>query len=225
MPKYRGSRILTAGAVTFALYVLLHPRGAVEEAVDLDEAVHSMAVESTWVLSHLVGLAAVAMIGLGVWMLLRSGWLSDQRGARRSAWLLLAGTVAAAVELVPHILVASETTELVAGAPSPLTDAHVLFQATLVPVYAVGVAALALTGFGRVAHPVACALGIVGGIALALVGPVLLITDDPKFGKLFMLGAGTFLFLLAAGTRLVRGSVPVAPALEGELVTQAVTSR
>jgi hypothetical protein len=198
---------LTVGAALFALYVMTHPHGAAREVETVDEAVHSMAVESTWVLSHLIGLAAVLLLGAGVWMLLRSGWLRDLPRARQAAWLLFAGTLGAALELAPHILVASETTELAAGGATPVTDLHLFFQATLLPVYGLGVAALAVTGYRRIAHPLACVLGAVGGIALIVVGPLLLVTKEAGFGVIFMPGAGTFLFLLAAGLRLTRAGV------------------
>ena len=108
------------------------------------------------------------------------------------------------MELLPHILVASETTEIERGGSTPATDLHLVLQGLLLPLYGVGVAALAVTGYRSVAHPVACVLGTVGGVALTVVGPVLALTDDPAFGVLFMPGAGTFLFLLAAGIRLAR---------------------
>lgn len=203
-----GGRVLTAGAAAFAGYVLTHPRGAVKEASTLDEAIHSMAIEPAWVGSHVIGLGAALLIAAGVGLLLRAGWLSDDRQARRSAWLLLAGAVAAAVELVPHTFVASETAAISAGGSTPLTDLHVLFQATLLPVYGLGVAALAVTGLRRVAHPVACALGAVGGLALVVVGPTLFISGNPALGVLFMPAGGTVIFLLAAGLRLARSGVP-----------------
>ena len=210
MQRIRASQFLTAGAVTFAAYVLIHPRGDVEGAADVEQAVHSMAVESTWVGSHLVGLAAVLMIGIGLTALLRGGWLASEPRPRRAAWLVVAGSVAATLELVPHTLVATEATGG-AGSSTLLTDLHVLFQATLLPVYGLGIAALALAGFGRVAHPIACLLGVVGGVALTVVGPLLLITDDPAFGVVFMPGAGSFVFLIAVGLRLIRRSGQPAP--------------
>src|SRR5688500_8390407 len=119
--------LLTTGAATFAVYVLTHPQGSVDDATNVKEAVHSMAVESAWVPSHLIGLAALALIGTSLWRLLRSGWLEHDRRARAAGWLLLAGTLAAAVELVPHMLVSSETSELAGGGPTPVTDLHLLF--------------------------------------------------------------------------------------------------
>ncbi len=204
--------LVTAGAAMFALYVLTHPRGAVERARDVGEAVHSAAVQPAWVPSHLIGLAAVVLIALGLWGLLRAGWLAADARSRRSAWLLLAGAAALAVELVPHTLVAAETGELAAAeGATPLTDLHLLFQAMLVPIYGLGVVALAITGFGRVAHPVACVLGVIGGAALTAVGPLLLITDDPQVGVVFMPGVGTIAFLLATGVRVARGGSGQAP--------------
>lgn len=202
-----GGRILAAGAATFAVYVLTHPRGDVDAANNVDEAVHTMAVESAWVPSHIIGLAATVLIAAGLWTLLRSDWLSDDQRARRAALLLLGGTVGAAIELVPHIFVAAETEELAAQGSTPLTDLHLIFQATLLPIYGVAVAALAIIGFGRVAHPLACVLGVIGGAALAAVGPLLLITDDPRLGFIFMPAGGTFLFLFAAGARAARSKV------------------
>lgn len=196
--------VLTAGAALFAGYVLTHPRGAVEEANDVEEAVRSMAVEPAWVVSHLIGLAAVVLIGIGAAMLLRRGWLDGDPRARRAGWLLCAGAFAAAVELVPHTVVTAETDALASGGSTPWTDLHLLFQATLLPVYGLGVAALAAFGFRRVAHPAACVLGVVGGVALILVGPLLFLTDDPALGKVFMPAGGTVVFLLAAGVRLLQ---------------------
>jgi formate/nitrite transporter FocA (FNT family) len=72
-PKSSPGWVLTAGAALFAVYVFTHPRGAARDASTVDEAVHSMAVEGAWVTSHVVGLAAVVLIGTGVWMLLRDG--------------------------------------------------------------------------------------------------------------------------------------------------------
>lgn len=197
--------LLAAGAAAFAAYVFSHPRGDdVRGKEDLDAAVHAMAGDAAWVPSHLIGIVATVLIAVAVWRLLRSGWLADQPKARIAGWVLFAGAIAASVELVPHTLAGYEADAFTAGESTPMTDLHVLLQAVLLPLYGVGVAALAAVGFGRVAHPVACALGVVGGVALAVVGPLLLATDNAGFGVVFMPGGGTFLFLFAAGVRLAR---------------------
>lgn len=194
------ARLLTAGAATFAAYVITHPHGR-SEPETIEEATSSMAAGGAWVASHLIGLLAVALIAVGVALLLRSGWLGDDRRARRAGWLVVVGAGAAAIELVPHTLVALETDELVAGGSTPFTDLHLLLQSILLPLYGIGVAALAVFGFGRVAPRVMCLLGAIGGAAIAVVGPLLLMTGDPAFGAIFLLGPGTFLFLLATGLR------------------------
>lgn len=91
-------------------------------------------------------------------------------------------------------------------ASTPATTLHIVLHATLLPIYAVGVGLLAWRGFGQVANRASCVLGVVGGIALTVVGPLLLLTDNPDLGRVFMPGAGTFIFLIAVGVRLVSDS-------------------
>lgn len=202
--------LLTAGVATFVAYVLTHPRGAERTPETVREMVHSMAIEPAWEVSHAIGLLAFLLIGVGMWALLRAGAWADDKLVRRAAGLVVVGSFVAAVELIPHALVGLETGEILTGGSAPFTDLHLLLQALFLPVYAAGIAGLAVTGFGRVAHPIACVLGVIGGVALALVGPLLLVTDEAALGRMFMAGSGTVLFLLAVGIRAIRN--PADPA-------------
>lgn len=102
---------------------------------------------------------------------------------------------------MPHLLAASEAAQLAGGGPTPFTDVHMVLQALFTPVYGAGIAGVALAGFGRVAHPIACVLGVIGGVALIAVAPLLLATGNGAFAMLFLPANGTWVFLTAVGVR------------------------
>lgn len=203
-----GGGLLGAGALTFLLYAATHPHD--EASATLTGAVASMAAQPAWVLSHVIGLLALTLIGAGMVTLVRSHRFAESPRLHWWGWAVVAAVVIGAIETIPHILVASESAALAAGGPTPITDLHLALQILFTPAYGLSIAGLAVAGFGRVAHPAVCLLGVVGGVFLAPAGPMLWLTGDPMFGLLFIPANGTWLFLLGVSVRSWR-SATVAP--------------
>lgn len=199
-----GGGLLGVGALTFFAYTATHPHDDATETVT--ETVASMAAHPMWVLSHAIGFVAFILIGAGMFTLVRSRFFRDSPRPRWWAWALVAAAGIGLIEAVPHTLTALEAAELAAGLPAPITDAHLALQVLFTPAYGIAIAGLAAVGFGRVAHPVLSVLGIIGGVFLVPVGPLLWLTGDPVFGLLFIPAAGTWLFLVGVGVRSWRSA-------------------
>ena len=187
---------LAAAGLLLAAGGVLHPR--VDKGVTFEAGLVGMFESGAWVAAHALTMAGFAALAVSLAGLVRG-----------SVWgrIAVAGAALAAVESVPHLLAASEADALAGGGSTPLTDLHTMLQAVATPAVGLSIAALAVVsarsralGSGRVAAAVA----VVGGVAFALAGPAIALTENSGLSPLFAGSAGIALWCVVSGVRLVR---------------------
>jgi hypothetical protein len=196
---------LAAAGLLLAAGGLMHPHADAEAGYE--QALAGMFGASAWTASHGLTLSAFLLVAVALAALLRAvgdGWAVR---VRRAGWAVVAGAGLAAVEAVPHLLASTEADALLRGDATPLTDLHAVLQAVATPAFGLAVAALALTtagdrtlGNGRVA----ALAGVLGGLAYALAGPLMLLTEDPALSPLFAGAAPIAVWFVLAGARTGR---------------------
>ena len=186
---------------------LLHPQG--DPTLTGDAALASEVGDPLWIPSHVLVLGFVALLVPGLLGLVRSGVLS---GAARTAALIAFGAaIVWVVESVPHLLAATDHHALLTGQPAPFVTWHLVGATIVYPLGGFSIAALALLGWRRLAHPVLNVLGAVGAVAFGIAPIAYDVLGIEELGDLF---AGSLLltaWLAAVGaTALVRqrSSVP-----------------
>jgi hypothetical protein len=183
---------LAAAGLLLAAGGILHPR--VDTAAEFEAGLAGMFESSAWVMAHGLTLAGFAVLAVSLSVLARgSVW----------GWIAAAGATLAAIETVPHLLAASEANALTGDGSTPLTDLHTVLQAVATPAVGLSIAALAAAN-ARISGRIAVALAVVGGVAYALAGPAIAITENSAFSPLFVGSAGIALWCVIAGTRMAR---------------------
>ncbi|RBY81072.1 hypothetical protein DQ239_00100 [Blastococcus sp. TF02-09] len=152
-----------------------------------------------WVPGHTLVVAGTVLLAVGLWLARRHGVWPP------AAALPLAVAVGAlslyAVETVVHLAAVVDSDALHAGHDAPVAFTHLGLAAVLYPVSGLAVVYLAATlarlqiGLRRVVALV----GVVGGLAHAVVVPLTFLSPDTGFTPLFAV-AGVLLALWAAGT-------------------------
>ncbi len=206
---------LAAAGLFMAAGGMLHPQA--DQEAGYEQALAGMFGASAWTLSHGLVLAGFVLLAVSAAALVHDlgrGW---SRAARAAGWAVVAAAGLAAVESVPHLLASSEADALVGGEATPLTDLHAVLQTVSTPAFGLSVAALALiSARGRLLSNgrVAAAVAVLGGLAFALAGPLMALTEDPAFSPLFAGSAGLAVWFVLAGARTarrLRGQVTVRP--------------
>ena len=168
-----------------------------------DTALASEVGDPLWVPSHVLVLGFVALLVPGLLGLARSGVLS---GAARTAALVAFGVaIVWVVESVPHLLAAADHHALLTGQPAPFVTGHLIGATIVYPLGGLSIAALALLGGRRLAHPVLNVLGAIGAVAFGIAPIAYDVLGIEELGDLF---AGSLLltaWLVAVGvTALIR---------------------
>ena len=210
-PRRRtGAIALALAGLLIGLGGLAHPR--VESGVEHEEGLAGMFASSAWDASHLLTMAGFATLAAALVVLVRAGgdWPAP---VRLLAWIAAGAAGFAALESVPHLLAATELDALRRGDATPLADLHTTLQAVSTPVVGLSFAALAVVGArtrtldgGRIAT----ALAVVGGLAFALAGPAIALTQSSEPSPLFAGSAGLAVWAAVTGTRLARRRSAVA---------------
>lgn len=188
-PSSTGAIGLAAAGLLIGLGGVLHPR--VDTTLEFEQGLAGMFESSAWSLSHLLTMAGFLVLALSL-AALANGSL------RMLGRIAAAGAVFAAVESVPHLLAASE-----AG----LVEVHTALQAFSTPLVGLSLAALALAGArsrALDAGRVVTGLAVVGGLAFAVAGPAIALTENPGLSPLFAGSAGLAIWAVVAGTRRAR---------------------
>lgn len=193
--------LLLVGGILGFLGSLLHPQG--DPTLTGDAAVAAEIGDPLWTPSHVLILAFAVLLVPGMLGLARSGVLS---GAARTAALVTFGaSIVWVAESVPHLLAAADHHALLAGQPTPFLTAHAAAAGIVYPLVTFPLAALALLGWRRLAHPVLNVLGAIGAVAFGIAGFSANVLGSEALLDLF---AGSLLFppwLAAVGaTALVR---------------------
>lgn len=174
---------LGLGGVVMFVGGQLHPREARDT---VDETLAHYFASSTWTISHVLIFVGLLTAVAGLLLARRSGAVAA--GVR--PWLT--GTAVAwglaSIELVPHVLADRDLEHLEHGGATPILDTHLLLGAFASPLVGLGAAALAVV-VARSARTWPARLlavpAVVGGVAYAMAGPAILITDDVAFSPLF----------------------------------------
>ena len=155
--------LLVGGVLGFAGSVL-HPQG--DPTLTGDAALASEVGDPLWVPSHVLVLVFVALLVPGLLGLARSG---VPTGAARTACLVAFGAaIVWVVESVPHLLAFADHHALLTGQPAPLVTAHLVGTVAVYPLAGFSIAALALLGGRRLAHPLVNVVGALGAVAFGI---------------------------------------------------------
>jgi hypothetical protein len=207
---------IAAAGLLIALGGVMHPR--VDTGLTFDEGLAGMFESALWTASHGLAMAGYVVFAVALALFLRARDGSTPAGLRVIGWSAVAAAALAAVESVPHMLAASEAGALRRGGATPLTDLHKVVQALSTPAFGLSVVALAVAGArtgvldgGRVAT----ALAVLGGLALALAGPAIALTEDSSLSPLFAGAAGLALWAMVAGIRTARRPGRAPDAVQG----------
>ena len=172
---------------------MLHPR--VDTAVEFEAGLVGMFESGAWVMAHALTMAGFAVLAASLAVLVRgSVW----------GWIAVAGAALAAIESVPHLLAASEADALAAGGSTPLTDLHTVLQALATPAVGLSIAALAVVSARSGSGMIVAAFAVVGGIAYALAGPAIALTENSELSPLFAGSAGIAIWCVFSGARMAR---------------------
>jgi hypothetical protein len=187
----------------------MHPR--VDTSVDFEHGLAGMFESSAWVASHGLTMAGFATLAASLAVLVRAPLHDWTPGLRLIGGIAAAAAAFAALESVPHLLAASEATAIRRGEATPLADLHTTLQAISTPAVGLSLAALAFAGArsgvldgGRVVT----AIAVLGGVAFALAGPAIAISQSSEPSPLFVGSAGLAIWAVVAGTRTARRSSP-----------------
>ncbi|MGH3612430.1 MAG: hypothetical protein ACRDRK_07485 [Pseudonocardia sp.] len=198
--------LLVAGVVGF-LGSLLHPMG--DPTLSGDAAVAAEIGDPLWVPSHVLILVLAVLLVPAMLGLARSGVLSGV--ARTAALVTFGASIVWVVESVPHLLAAVDHHALLTGQSTPFLTAHAVSAGIVYPLVTFPLAALALLGGRRLAHPVLNFLGAIGAVAFGIAGFSYYVLGSEDLLDLF---AGSLLFppwLAAVGAIALvrrRSSVP-----------------
>lgn len=184
----RGSLLLVLGGVAFFAYGPLHPKGS--DRGDKTMQLHSMLVDDMWYPSHAVGLLAFGAFAAGLLMIAHAGGLPA--GVARATRVVGVLSVVMTLGQLVHTLAATQAPHLETGGMTPMLGLFVGVETVLNPVWALGIAVLAVVGgVGRtLGNRLVLAVGLLGGLAFALANATIAFTDvfDPLFPVAGLIG-------------------------------------
>ena len=123
--------------------------------------------------------------------------------AHKIAGVAAVAAVLASLDMVLHLVVATEADRIEAGLSTPLTDVHVIAETITVPLFGLSIAALAVVGAQTrtLGNALTAVLGVIGGVSYALAGATFLFTDALNF--LFPMSSGIALWAIGVGVGLL----------------------
>ena len=196
-----GATGVAIAGLLIALGGVLHPR--VDTSVGFEQGLAGMFESSVWAASHGLTMAGFAALAASLAVLAR-GWTPVLRVI---GFVAAAATAFAAIESVPHLLAATDAAAIRRGDATPLADLHTALQAVSTPAVGLSLAALAVAGTrsGALDGGLApTALAVVGGLAYAVAGPAIAISQSSEPSPLFVGSAGLALWAVVAGVRTRR---------------------
>lgn len=173
--------LFIVGGIAFFAYGPLHPKGS--DHGDKTEQLHSMLVDPTWYPAHAVGLLAFACIAAGIIRFGRRTALpaSVARVATVTGVIAVVGTIGAVI----HLFAGTQAAATEDGGTSFLVLLFTGVETVVNPVWGAAMAALAVAGglTRTLGNRIVLALGVIGGLAFALVTATIAFTDlfDPLF--------------------------------------------
>lgn len=175
----------------------MHPDS--DASGSMREELATMTADDMWVPGHTLVVAGTVLLVVGLWMARRRQvW---PRTADRPLAVAVVALSLYAVETVFHLAAVVDSHALHHGHAAPVAFTHLGLAALLYPVSGLAVVYLAATLFriqGGLRRVVAM-LGVIGGLAHAVVVPLTFLSPDTEFTPLFAV-AGVLLALWALGT-------------------------
>ncbi len=176
---------LVLGGVTFFAGGATHP-GDSGEGSKVSQ-LHEMLVDSMWYPSHALMLVSMACFAAAILVIRRRGDLDA--GTAKVARVVSVIAVVAALGMTVHLFAATEAEALAGGGKTFLYHLHAWIETLVNPLWALGIAALAVAGglSRTLGNPITLVLGVVGGLAFALAAATIAFTD--RFDPLFPVGS------------------------------------
>ncbi|MEU1599700.1 hypothetical protein ABZ468_44610 [Streptomyces sp. NPDC005708] len=192
--------LLLAGGTAFLIGGGLHPRVDAPDG-GAKERLRVMFEDGGWYPSQALMLAGTALIAAALIALVRRRLPTETPWARHATTVAALGAILASLALLLHLLAAGEADRLASGGNTPITDTLVVVDTIAMPVFGLGIAALALAGAltRTLGNMVAAIPGVIGGLGYALAAGTILISD--RLDGLFPTAIGIALWAAAAGVQ------------------------
>lgn len=189
---------LLGGGAFFFVGGSMHP-GDDPPGLSLKEHLHLLFQDPAWYPSHALLLAGMVLIAASLVALVRRGTLASVPRAQKVGTIAAVAAVLGALDMLLHLVVASEASSIAAGEGTPLTDVHVVAETISVPAFGFSIAALGVIGAltRTIGNRVTAVLAVVGGVTYGLAGATFAFTDRLNF--LFPGGGVVGLWAIAAG--------------------------
>jgi cytochrome bd-type quinol oxidase subunit 2 len=174
--------LLLLGGLAFFVGGALHPKDSSTGGTKLEQ-LHDMLVDPLWYPSHLVFLAAIALITAGLIVIRRRGDLPGRMA--RLMTVVTAISMLATVAMLIHLFAATEADAIEHGHSTALIDFHTWNETIVNPLWGLAIATLAAAGglTHTLGNRITLALGLVGGLSFAVATATIAFTDlfDPLF--------------------------------------------
>ena len=193
---------LLGGGAFFFVGGSMHP-GEDPPGLSVKEHLHLLFQDPAWYPSHALLLVGMVLIAASLVALVRGGALASVPRAQRVGGIAAVAAVLGALDMLLHLVVASEASSIAAGEGTPLTDLHVVAETLTLPAFAFSIAALGVIGASTrtIGNRLTAALAVVGGVTYGLAGATFLFTDRLNF--LFPGGGVIGLWAVATGIGLL----------------------
>jgi len=203
---------LAAGGALFVVGGSMHPT---DDRPDLSMAqqLKVMYEDPAWYPGHAAMFVGMALITAALAALARDPRIAGVPRARKATLGTAAASALATVGALLHLVAATDADRIGHhDSMPPLSGAYLVLETISVPIFAFGVAALAVVG--ALSHTLGnrfiAVLGVVGGVGYGLAGGTAVLT--PVFDFLFPTAIGVGLWAVAAGSwLLLRRRVPTPP--------------
>ena len=202
---------LAAGGALFVVGGAMHPT---DDRPDLSMAqqLKVMYEDPMWYPGHAAMFVGMVLITAALAALVRAPGIAVVPRARKATLVTAAASALATVGALLHLVAATDA-ERIGDRDSmpPLSGAYMVLETISVPIFAFGIAALAVIGAlsRTLGNWFAAVFGVVGGVGYGLAGGTAAFT--PVFDFLFPTAIGVGLWTAAVGIGLLRRPVPTPP--------------
>ncbi|MEU4392742.1 hypothetical protein [Kribbella sp. NPDC023855] len=188
---------LLLGGLAFFVGGALHPKDSSSGGTKLEQ-LHDMLVDPLWYPSHVVFLAAIALITAALLVIRRRGDLPDRMA--RLMTVVAAISVLATVAMLIHLFAATEADAIEHGHSTALIAFHTWNETIVNPLWGLAIATLAVAGgtTRTLGNRITLVLGLVGGLTFALATATIAFTD--LFDLLFPVSSLIGVWAAAVGT-------------------------
>lgn len=194
---------LAAGGALFVAGGALHPTDD-QHDLSMAQQLKIMYEDPSWYPGHAAMFAGMVLITVALVALVRDPGIAGVPRARKATLVTAAASALATVGALLHVVAATDADRIGQGdSMPPLSGAYLVLETISVPLFAFGVAALAVIGAltRTLGNRYTAVFGVVGGIGYGLAGGTAMFT--PVFDFLFPTALGVGLWTAAAGVGLL----------------------